>query len=413
MSILYAKKCEHIFMRKDKNITRETASDKNSKSDIRAQIITQVIVSVIVSLITINIPNISKTLILMPQDISQINDKITGLEDKITQLQGSLDNTNQSTQEQINDLYKTINRLYENINEGITAWLTPSAAFSDKVTDDYNKVGTPGSGATPLSAQTIVAYDKTTNQSYTVLTLANQKVLLPYESNGQEVYFYGQFNENGQWDGDCLINVYQDDELVLITDALYEDGKLLSYQQVFYYEMSTGETVWAYADRDCQDESSTGETYLYRRESGFEKHFTMDSVVGRDMLHANDFRSLIDDSLYAYYNGAVSDGLFNDTTGNAYMVHFFEDGTVKLLYSGQFKDGTFNDTTGNAWYIVKDEDTAYMYYKGVFINGCEDHSYPYITGAPPLTMEEIQNYIAGKDYNIQLIWSGFENPTTT
>lgn len=395
-------------MSKHKEKEKRIVTGQKPKMDIPALIIAPIIVSIVISLLASTF-SLIKTIILLPQNINQINDSITGLEEEISQLQADLNTKDQAIQEQINNMHETINTLYGNI----TSWLIPSAAFSTKVTDDYNKVGKPGGGATSLSAQTVVAYDKTTNQSYTVLDLANQKVLLPYESNGQEVYFYGQFNENGQWDGACLINVYQNDELVLITDALYKDGTLLSYQQVFYYEMSTGETVWAYADRDCQDESSTGETYLYRRESGFKKHFTMDSVVGRDMLHATDFRSLIDDSLYAYYNGAVSDGLFNDTTGNAYMVHFFEDGTVKLLYSGQFKDGNFNDTTGNAWYIVKDEDTAYMYYKGVFINGCEDHSYPYITGAPPLTMDEIQNYIAGKDYDIQLIWSGFENPTTT
>ena len=78
--------------------------------------------------------------------------------------------------------------------------------------------------------------------------------------------------------------------------------------------------------------------------------------------------------LHAIYYGDTSKGYFNDDTGDACMVYFSEDKTVRLLYVGNFKNGTFEDDTGNAWYIVKNENTSYMYYKGCFMNGIENRS---------------------------------------
>ena len=77
----------------------------------------------------------------------------------------------------------------------------------------------------------------------------------------------------------------------------------------------------------------------------------------------------LDGPLEGYYAGETSDGLYNDTTGNAYLVKYFENGLTKTIYKGNFVDGQFNDETGKAWYIVKEEDTEYMYYKGIFHNG--------------------------------------------
>lgn len=40
-----------------------------------------------------------------------------------------------------------------------------------------------------------------------------------------------------------------------------------------------------------------------------------------------------------------------------------------MLYYGNIKDGDLHDTTDDACYIVKEENTDYMYYKGHFENG--------------------------------------------
>lgn len=284
-----------------------------------------------------------------------------------------------------------------------------NALFERIISEEYNGINRPSGQNTNLVATSVVAYNKETEEEYTVEQLADLKLLLPYVSNNQEVIFYGQFNEVGQWDGECVLNVYEEDELVLITDAEYEDGSLLSSKQVFSYELQSGERVWALSDRTYENRIGIGDTHLYAWEHGYTKDFTLDDVTVKDVLHAEEFISSLEPRLAAYYSGDISDGYFNDDSGNAYMVYFFEDGTVRLLYSGRFKDGTFHDNTGEAWYIVKEEDTDYMYYKGNFENGAEDHSMITELGHPPLTLEKIEEYIGDREYGVELRWAGFES----
>ena len=281
--------------------------------------------------------------------------------------------------------------------------------FERIISEEYNGINRPSGQNTNLVATSVVAYNKETEEEYTVEQLADLKLLLPYVSNNQEIIFYGQFNEVGQWDGECVLNVYEEDELVLITDAEYEDGSLLSSKQVFSYELQSGESVWALSDRIYENGIGIGNTHLYAWEHGYTKDFTLDDVTVKDVLHAEEFISSLEPRLAAYYSGDISDGYFNDDSGDAYMVYFFEDGTVRLLYSGRFKDGTFDDDTGEAWYIVKEENTDYMYYKGNFENGAEDHSSITELGHPPLTLEEIEAYIGDREYGVELRWAGFES----
>ena len=110
---------------------------------------------------------------------------------------------------------------------------------------------------------------------------------------------------------------------------------------------------------------STGETYRYFRSDDYTKSFSLDNVEPHDILNVDEFSAQITSTLEGYYCGEISDGQYNDDSGDAYFVKFFEDGTVRTLYVGNFKDGQFNDQTGNAWMIGKLEIGAlYSFYQG-------------------------------------------------
>jgi|InofroStandDraft_1065614.scaffolds.fasta_scaffold83208_1 hypothetical protein len=78
-----------------------------------------------------------------------------------------------------------------------------------------------------LAADTVIGYRKGTDIKVTAEEISDCKVLLPYKSGDQDVFFYGQINENGRWDGNCILNTYEGDKLVLITDAVYDNGNLI------------------------------------------------------------------------------------------------------------------------------------------------------------------------------------------
>lgn len=295
--------------------------------------------------------------------------------DRVEDLSENLKSFSEEMRETVKELGNTDAAFWEELYEikasanGTIINAAASQEFSYEVSRTLNAPDLPGKApVVQLLSNTVVARSSESGQELKVSDLANHKILLPYESGGQEVVFYGYINENGRWDGNCIINTYRDNKLELITDAIYLNGKLLSCKQVFYYKMSSEKIVWAYADRLSEESFSTGETWLYAKEDDYFKDFDLSSATEDDVLTADGFREIICGKKIAYYYGNTADGYFNDITGNAYMIHYFEDGSVKLLYSGNFVNGLCNDSTGNAWQIVREEDTKYMCYKGPFKN---------------------------------------------
>lgn len=289
--------------------------------------------------------------------------------------------------------------------------IVTNGAFSAKL-NYFNSRSLPSANSisnSDVTKNTVVGHEKDTGAEVTVGEISNSKVLLPYRNGDQNVFFYGQINENGHWDGNCILNTYEGDKLVLITDAVYDDGTPISCKQIFFYTLKRGQEVWAYSDYLWEDGASSGDTWLYTKENDYPMAFSVDDVSADDILSADGFRGSVCHELSAYYSGNTSDGFFNDETGNAYMVYFFDDGTVRLLYSGNFKNGTFNDNTGKAWYIVKDENTAYMYVKGSFKNGGLANSGIIEEGPPPLSLEDIEKYMSQRefDFPFEIKWAGF------
>lgn len=310
----------------------------------------------------------------LPVDIKYLEKKIDDLSDDFSAFSIEMRQETKNLNDTDSKFWKEVYEI-KALSSGAIITASASQELSFAISKALNGPDFPGKApVVQFLSDTVVAQTKGEGQVIKAEDIANHKSLLSYESGGQEVVFYGQINENGYWDGSCILNTYRDNKLELITDAIYLNGKLLSCKQVFYYTMSSGQVVWAYADRLSEESFSTGATWLYAKESDYYKDFKLGDVTKDDVLTADDFRDTIKSKKIAYYYGNTANGYFNDSTGNAYMIHYFEDGSVKLLYSGNFVDGLCHDTTGNAWQIVREENTNYMCYKGQFENNHEKHT---------------------------------------
>ena len=333
--------------------------------------------------------------------------KFESIDDEINDISEDITDTNDKIDKVEENLNKNIDKLVSRIDNFFISSsymkLNPSQNISfthEKVTNEY-KLAQP-----TWTTMDIVAIDPVNNREYRAKDLANISLLLPYTENGQEVYFYGQYNDNNQWDDNCIINVYENDELVLIMDAIYEDGKLLEYKQVLPYTTGKGKKAWIVSDRKAMEDYNSGDSWSFLRTKSFTKNFTLDNVVAGNIITVDNFKDSLNETLEGFYHGNTSNGLYNDDTGNAYQVKYFEDGTVSMVYKGRFKDGYPDDLTGNAWYIVKDINTDYMYYKGTFANGkpLNDSKSTFIN---PMSLEEIQKIISNMDIKCELKW--YEN----
>ncbi len=221
-----------------------------------------------------------------------------------------------------------------------------------------------------LFSQNSTFIDETGNEC-NLSNYLGDSILIPYKENDQEIFFLGQIDSDYQWDGNCLINVYKDNQLVIATSAQYNNGIRESYTQIFFDD---GE--WVYTDRERKLDKTnkaynSGDTWRYTCINNYIQKISFDSPSENDMITPSTFRQEFCESLISRYHGNVVDGKYNDTTGDAYLIKFLSDGTVKTLYHGNFKNGDFDDETGHAWYITRDKEknTNYMYYMGEFRQG--------------------------------------------
>lgn len=231
------------------------------------------------------------------------------------------------------------------------------------VTEDGNAVEV---GSDVVSGETDTAMEE----------LRNQRVLMVYEWAGAEYYFLGQFDDNGQWNGDCILNVYMDGILRVITEGRFDSGIMVSRLQV--YNQNSGS--WVLSDRKVEEDGSlSGESWSYPYLS-YPQGFESEKVTEQDIKTYGDFeRWLKEEGLIynKYYSGNVSysdsvSGItYNDNTGKAYYAIYFDNGKIRTLYVGRFRDGEFEDDTGEAFWISKKtiEQTVYVYFKGRFAAG--------------------------------------------
>lgn len=358
----------------------------------------------------------------IPNQISILNSKLDGLEKSTEELSDSIEkiseeivNNNKELQksfnESISDAKEDLRKENEAFRDGIYATLgivnvKPTSYSATKLNYSTTDLETGHSQGPSLKPDGIIGEDFETGEEYKAKSLVNKKILVPYKENGQEVYFLGQYNAEYHWDGNCIINVYRKNRLVLVTNANYDNGKLQDYRQVLEGKGST----WIISNRKAHKNYNSGENWSYYKNSEITKKFSMSNVKVSDIIGVEKIKSKFSDSdLEGYYHGRTGNGKYNDDTGKAYLVKYFKDSKyVKTLYQGRFEDGEFEDSTGDAWYIVKEENTNYMYYKGIFEGGTakykDDKHF-----RNPLTKADIDEIIKGCSFNCELSWDFSEN----
>lgn len=332
--------------------------------------------------------------IALPNEIENINEKL----DKIEEMQDNYEVVNTK----IDGLSGRISTLESLILNSFKLQPTTKAIESMKI--EYTAVDNIYYLSPPTWKKTdIIAKDIESGREYCAEELVGEKLLFPYVNNGQEVIFWGQFDTNNQWNGQCLINVYENEQLILIMDAYYDHGELVWYKQVIPDKTQGNVDIWIISERTNSVGINSGESWNYIREEEYNKKFEFNSVQVTDMIDVDQFIETIDTCIEGYYCGDTANGFYNDDTGSAYLVKYAEDGTVRTLYCGKFKDGQFDDDTGNAWYITKNDNTDYMYYKGNFKSGVTMNDGNSIF-ENELTLDRILELVGERNFKCELEW---------
>lgn len=394
---------------------KEKAKKSRIKEGIFIAVIGAVIAGIILMIITPIFQTVSKkldALMQLPSNVAEIEERLG----KIEEMLGMGDNEPSSSQSTSNA-------------KSLVIRTTGSYSYSLATAYLNNEDSLENNTLSNVDLGTVIARDDALDKDYTVEELVEKKLLLlssiSSEEGDVESYFYGQFNSNGQWDGNCIINTYLDSKLKQITDAEYSNGVLLNCKQIFFYTIdskrygSSGLDVWAYSDRTKEDGYSSGKTWLYVKVNDYPQKFTADSITPEDIITADQFREGIESPLYACYSGNISGGFFNDKTGDAYMVFFFVDqdfegknlseeekarmlGTIRLLYRGNLEDGDFDDNTGKAWEIAKEINTAYMCSIVKYENNTK--IWYKASSPPPMSKAQIDEYVKTIDPEMNFEW---------
>lgn len=324
------------------------------------------------------------------------------------------DNTNsiQELQNAVKQIDYSINGNPETGAVGINSRLDTMEGYMEivKITASRSaqtvlgSVSVKGNGAVAttvdaFSADLILGVDEE-GQACLAKDYKREQILLTYTEEEKEVFFLGQYNENYQWDGYCVTNAYfEDGTLYGICESDFSDGERQNYKSFVFQE----EGEWLYSNRDCKKDNNIGENKTYRLDYKKEKNFTPTNVRTTDILYVDSFIEKTDSLLMSYYNGKTLDGQYNDTSGQAYYVSFYEDGTVKTLYQGCMQDGQFVDETGEAWYITSNRENGvpYMYYSGKFDikpqGETEESMYD-------LSKKEIARILKEKNCTLDILW---------
>jgi hypothetical protein len=379
----------------------------NKKSKLSKFLSNQIVISVLSPLIlalVLCLVGTAQGFLELPGKISKIETSVNNLQcsvENLTDRVGSLEDRMNSVEDRLNDLEGRIERL-ESVNDKLLV-LQSTSGFTPSIEKN------PATDECVLAAPKwqdgeIIAVDSKSGEEYSADQLVDQRLLLSYKTeNNEEVFFYGQFNQENHWNGNCLINMYTGHTLSLIMEAEYDDGNLLNYKQIIPFTTKKGDDVWIVSERTTTDNINSGDSWSYYRDSDQNQSFDYDNVVLDNLFSVTEFKKSMNGTLESFYHGNTSNGYFNDDTGNAYYVKYAKDGTIRTLYSGNFKDGLFQDNTGNAWYITREENTNYMYYKGNFVNGNTKKDKNSIF-TNDLTIEDINNIISKKTFRCDLIW---------
>lgn len=353
------------------------------------------IISCVVTAICTAILSVLGNYFFIKIDINNINTKVGSISTQVEELTTEVEDISDylydddGVKDQLGMINEALNLKVINVTEEDTV------SFLEDISIESNDIS---STTSVLSAKMSVGVDLNGNV-YIAEDLIGETILLTYEDEGKDVFFLGQYNENYHWDGYCVTNTYNSDgTLYGICESNFDDGKRIDYKTVLSVDAENNK--WDYYSRVCDGKSNIGISIEYIFEYNTEKNFTDTNVRRTDMLFVDEFMEKHDAILINYYHGRTSDKLYNDDTGEAYLITFHEDGTVRTLYVGNFVNGYPHDKTNKAWNIAYAEEVGYYVHNtGTFSNGYADkHS------SEEFTYEEIEELISKYDFDCELKW---------
>ena len=389
------------------NLREEAPDKKDVKSFIeRHKDLFEVTIPVILFLFTVFGPirEIDNSLAEIKSDISSLKTDIDNIKENVSRIEDNYVRHEERINEQEIKLAELQGRLIE-ISAGQPVYIKPTSAFTDVISIKKDMI--QFLSAPQWKNNTMIGRDLYSGKEYYPDDLKNKTVVLSYKEDDQEVFFMGQFNERNHWDGECLINVYSNECFTISTKAVYTDGERIDYKQLF----PAGD-VLCYADRHNFDNGSSGDTWKYENFSPIIQNISFNEPQADMMIEPESYIKSISNNCISHYHGNTENGNYEDDTGNAFFIAFFEDGSTRTVYKGKFKDGIFNDETGEAWYITMekgDKPTSYMYFKGGFDLGKPDQNRRK-EFTNPLTREQADTIIANQPFENEVIWNeaGFE-----
>lgn len=388
MGCLNLKKYKHesriIKMpKKKKNVIQEENSNNVNNQKISAKAIIEII-GFILTILTI--------LSLLFGAYNYVESKFDKLNDKLNEClkKDEISNLTTDVSEMREYLYsddgvKDQLGEFSDKMDKVTNLLNITAIKADVTTEEYIKNNVSivdndiSDSTSSISPDTCIGTDFD-GKVYIAKNLIDQTILLTYTEDDKEIYFLGQYNKNYHWNGYCVINTYDaDGKLNGINESNFDDGNRLDYES---YYLSDKQNEWIYTDRDCKKETNEGISIRYKSNFSKQKNFTATNVRVSDLIYIESMKEYDNKEILSYYMGKTSNGVYNDDSGNAYLVMYNSEGFVSVYYKGNFKDGYFEDE--NAIEIVLDESyniNKYFLYNGGFTRGerISDDGIKYIT----------------------------------
>ena len=364
---------------KDERKGKIITMPKKKQEDKKQNVIQISVGGVITIVITIALAAISASWIIsgsitsLNKDVKSINTKLNTANSEIKEMKEYL-YADGGVKDQLGELSNNMDSITELLNiTAIKANVTTEEYINSNVSVVDNNVSNSTSS---FSADTCIGTDSE-GKAYIAKDLIGQTILLTFDQGDKETYFLGQYNDKYHWDGYCVINTYTDGVLNGVSESNFDDGNRLNYES-FYLSDNQGE--WIYTDRDCKEDSNDGISIRYKLDYDKQKNFTLTNARASDIIYVENLTSYDNKEVLSYYVGSTSDGVYNDNSGDAYLVRYNEDGFVNVFYKGCFQNGSFDDT--NAVEIVFDSSNdRYFLYQGTFVDGkrTSDDGIEYVT----------------------------------
>lgn len=364
---------------KDKRKGKIITMPKKKREDKKQNVIQISVGGVITIVVTIALAaigaswKISGNITSLNKDVKSINTKLNTANSEIKEMKEYL-YADGGVKDQLGELSNNMDSITELLN--ITA-IKANVTTEEYINSNVSVVGNNVSSSTSsFSADTCIGTDSE-GKAYIAKDLIGQTILLTFDQEDKETYFLGQYNDKYHWDGYCVINTYTDGVLNGVSESNFDDGNRLNYES-FYLSDNQGE--WIYTDRDCKEDSNDGISIRYKLDYDKQKNFTLTNARASDIIYVENLASYDNKEVLSYYVGSTSDGVYNDNSGDAYLVRYNEDGFVNVFYKGCFQNGSFDDT--NAVEIVFDSSNdRYFLYQGTFVDGkrTSDDGIEYVT----------------------------------